>query len=54
MYELLGDFPKMNDAEKLIFKGNLTRLGNKLGVTEKGQQQTFLNLEQVKKFLLKE
>jgi hypothetical protein len=36
MYELLGDFPKMNDAEKLIFKGNLTRLGNKLGVTEKG------------------
>jgi hypothetical protein len=26
----------MNDAEKLIFEGNLTRLGNKLGVTEKG------------------
>jgi hypothetical protein len=26
----------MNDAEKLIFEGNLRRLGNKLGVTEKG------------------
>jgi hypothetical protein len=36
MKELLADFPRMNDAEKLIFKGNLTRLGNKLGVTEKG------------------
>jgi hypothetical protein len=35
MKELLADFPRMNDAEKLIFKGNLTRLGNKLGVTEK-------------------
>jgi hypothetical protein len=36
MKELLADFPRMNDAEKLIFKGNLTRLGNKLGITEKG------------------
>jgi hypothetical protein len=37
MKELLADFPRMNDAEKLIFKGNLTRLGNKLGVTQKKQ-----------------
>jgi hypothetical protein len=37
MKELLADFPQMNDAEKLIFKGNLTRLGNKLGVTQKKQ-----------------
>jgi hypothetical protein len=36
MKELLADYPRMNDAEKLIFEGNLTRLGNKLGVTEKG------------------
>jgi uncharacterized protein YfcZ (UPF0381/DUF406 family) len=36
MKELLADFPRMNDAEKLIFEGNLRRLGNKLGVTEKG------------------
>jgi hypothetical protein len=34
--ELLAEYPQMNDAEKLIFEGNLTRLGNKLGVTEKG------------------
>jgi hypothetical protein len=34
--ELLAEYPRMNDAEKLIFEGNLTRLGNKLGVTEKG------------------
>jgi hypothetical protein len=27
----------MNDAEKLIFEGNLRRLGNKLGVTQKKQ-----------------
>jgi hypothetical protein len=46
----------MNDAERLIFEGNLRRLGNKLGVRSETriQQQTFLNLEQVKKFLLKE
>jgi hypothetical protein len=37
MKELLADYPRMNDAEKLIFKGNLTRLGNKLGVTQKKQ-----------------
>jgi hypothetical protein len=56
MFELLGDYPRMNDAEKLIFEGNLRRLGNKLEVVQKNkdQQQTFLNLEQVKKFLLKE
>jgi hypothetical protein len=36
MKELLADYPRMNDAEKLIFEGNLRRLGNKLGVTEKG------------------
>jgi hypothetical protein len=36
MKELLADYPRMNDAEKLIFEGNLRRLGNKLEVTEKG------------------
>jgi hypothetical protein len=36
MKELLAEYPRMNDAEKLIFEGNLRRLGNKLGVTEKG------------------
>jgi hypothetical protein len=36
MYELLAEYPRMNDAERLIFDGNLRRLGNKLGVTEKG------------------
>jgi hypothetical protein len=35
MKELLADYPRMNDAEKLIFEGNLRRLGNKLGVTRK-------------------
>jgi hypothetical protein len=37
MYELLAEYPKMNDAEKLIFDGNLTRLGNKLEVVQKKQ-----------------
>jgi hypothetical protein len=37
MKELLADYPRMNDAEKLIFEGNLRRLGNKLGVTQKKQ-----------------
>jgi hypothetical protein len=36
MGELIADLPKMNDAEKLILEGNLRRLANKLGVTEKG------------------
>jgi hypothetical protein len=56
MEELLAEYPQMNDAERLIFEGNLRRLGNKLGVRSETriQQQTFLNLEQVKKFLLKE
>jgi DNA-directed RNA polymerase subunit N (RpoN/RPB10) len=36
MRELIADLPKMNDAEKLILEGNLRRLANKLGVTEKG------------------
>jgi hypothetical protein len=35
--ELLAEYPRMNDAEKLIFEGNLTRLGNTLGVIEKKQ-----------------
>jgi hypothetical protein len=35
--ELLAEYPQMNDAEKLFFEGNLTRLGNRLGVTEKKQ-----------------
>jgi hypothetical protein len=35
--ELLAEYPQMNDAEKLIFEGNLTRLGNTLGVIEKKQ-----------------
>jgi hypothetical protein len=56
MYELLAEYPRMNDAERLIFDGNLRRLGNKLEVVQKNknQQQTSLNLKQVKKFLLKE
>jgi hypothetical protein len=37
MYELLAEYPQMNDAERLIFDGNLRRLGNKLGVTQKKQ-----------------
>jgi hypothetical protein len=37
MFELLGDYPRMNDAEKLIFEGNLRRLGNKLEVVQKKQ-----------------
>jgi hypothetical protein len=37
MYELLAEYPRMNDAERLIFDGNLRRLGNKLGVTQKKQ-----------------
>jgi hypothetical protein len=37
MYELLAEYPRMNDAERLIFDGNLKRLGNKLGVTQKKQ-----------------
>jgi hypothetical protein len=37
MKELLAEYPRMNDAEKLIFEGNLRRLGNKLGVTQKKQ-----------------
>ena len=37
MNELLAEYPRMNDAEKLIFEGNLRRLGNKLGVTQKKQ-----------------
>jgi hypothetical protein len=37
MYELLAEYPRMNDAEKLIFDGNLTRLGNKLEVVQKKQ-----------------
>jgi DNA-directed RNA polymerase subunit N (RpoN/RPB10) len=36
MRELIADLPKMNDAEKLILEGNLRRLANKLGLTEKG------------------
>jgi hypothetical protein len=36
MGELIADLPKMNDAEKLILEGNLRRLANKLGLTEKG------------------
>jgi uncharacterized protein YfcZ (UPF0381/DUF406 family) len=38
MYELLADYPRMNDAEKLIFEGNLRRLGNKLEVVQKKQK----------------
>jgi hypothetical protein len=37
MKELLADYPRMNDAEKLIFEGNLRRLGNKLEVVQKKQ-----------------
>jgi hypothetical protein len=37
MYELLAEYPRMNDAERLIFDGNLRRLGNKLEVTQKKQ-----------------
>jgi hypothetical protein len=38
MYELLAEYPRMNDAEKLIFDGNLRRLGNKLEVVQKKQK----------------
>jgi hypothetical protein len=37
MKELLAEYPRMNDAEKLIFEGNLRRLGNKLEVVQKKQ-----------------
>jgi hypothetical protein len=37
MYELLAEYPRMNDAERLIFDGNLRRLGNKLEVIQKKQ-----------------
>jgi hypothetical protein len=37
MNELLAEYPRMNDAEKLIFEGNLRRLGNKLEVIQKKQ-----------------
>jgi hypothetical protein len=37
MYELLAEYPRMNDAERLIFDGNLRRLGNKLEVVQKKQ-----------------
>jgi len=30
MKELIADVPRMNDAERLIFEGNLTRLKNKI------------------------
>ena len=44
MLELVPDVPKMNDAERLIFEGNLRRLDNKLNppmaeVTEFGTKQ---------------
>ena len=32
MEELIPDIPKMNDAERLIFEGNLRRLKNRLGL----------------------
>ena len=32
MEELIPDIPKMNDAERLIFEGNLKRLKNRLGL----------------------
>ena len=32
MEELILDIPKMNDAERLIFEGNLRRLKNRLGI----------------------
>jgi len=32
MEELIPEIPKMNDAERLIFEGNLRRLKNKLGI----------------------
>jgi hypothetical protein len=38
MYELLAEYPRMNDAERLIFDGNLRRLGNKLEVVQKKQE----------------
>jgi hypothetical protein len=38
MYELLAEYPRMNDAERLIFDGNLRRLGNKLEVVQKKQK----------------
>jgi hypothetical protein len=33
MEELIAEIPKMNDAERLIFEGNLRRLKNRLGHT---------------------
>jgi hypothetical protein len=32
MEELIAEIPKMNDAERLIFEGNLRRLKNRLGI----------------------
>jgi hypothetical protein len=32
MEELIAEIPKMNDAERLIFEGNLQRLKNRLGI----------------------
>jgi hypothetical protein len=32
MEELIAEIPKMNDAERLIFEGNLQRLKNRLGL----------------------
>ena len=32
MEELVAEIPKMNDAERLIFEGNLRRLKNRLGI----------------------
>jgi hypothetical protein len=32
MKELIAEIPKMNDAERLIFEGNLRRLKNRLGI----------------------
>jgi hypothetical protein len=32
MEELIAEIPKMNDAERLIFEGNLRRLKNRLGL----------------------
>ena len=32
MEELIAEIPKMNDAERLVFEGNLRRLKNRLGI----------------------
>jgi hypothetical protein len=50
MEELIAEIPKMNDAERLIFEGNLQRLKNRLGYDRKQiQQRKYLNLEPKKK-----